>query len=371
MANVWTRKVTLRSGETHYRVCWRDPAGVTHSTTFDRAEDARTARTNKAKELQDGASVDPKRGTVTLGDFLEVYLDRESAALRPSSRVLYRVYAKHFGTLAQRPLNKIRRSDVEDRLEAMRKAGIGAPTRAGVRRLLIAVLNYAIRQERIAVNPARLTDSPKVATREARYLSADEVERLAGTVRERDRALILLLAWGGLRVGEALALRVDDVEFLRRRVHVTKTVQAVNGVGLMEGPPKTRKSERWVYLPQHILEALSAHVAAECEPTGLLFPAQRTRAHIRVDAWRRDVFTPACKRAKLEPVPHVHDLRHTAAHLMAAAGYSLQEAGAQLGHSNATMTEHYSGIFPETLEARTSLLDTLYRGTTETGEQAR
>jgi integrase len=90
-----------------------------------------------------------------------------------------------------------------------------------------------------------------------------------------------------------------------------------------------------------------------------------------LDGWRAAIFTPACRRAKLEPVPHVHDLRHTAAHLMAAAGYSLQEAGAQLGHSSVTMTQRYSGIFPETLEALTTLLDTLYQGTTRTEEEAR
>jgi integrase len=210
------------------------------------------------------------------------------------------------------------------------------------------------------VNPARLTDAPPVAKREARYLTLEEVDRLAGAVRDRDRALILLLAWGGLRVGEALALRVDDVEFLRRRVHVTRTVKEVDRIGLVVGEPKTKKSERWVYLPQHVLEELSAHVPAFCQPHGLLFPA-RGGGYVGLHSWRSRIFIPACERANLEPAPHIHDLRHTAAHLMAAAGYSLQEAGAMLGHSHSTMTEHYSGIFPETLEARASLLDNLYR----------
>ena len=70
------------------------------------------------------------------------------------------------------------------------------------------------------MNPAAGIEVARPDTREARFLTADEVARLAAAVPPRDRALVLLLAYRGLRFGEAAALRVRHVDWLRRRVQV-------------------------------------------------------------------------------------------------------------------------------------------------------
>jgi hypothetical protein len=97
----WIRTVDIesrkRGPQKRYRVCWRD-AGDTkvRTKTFVRMEDARRHKTKVERDLQTGTYVDPKHGSITLADFFELYLDRESAALRPSTRALYRQLSAHF-----------------------------------------------------------------------------------------------------------------------------------------------------------------------------------------------------------------------------------------------------------------------------------
>jgi site-specific recombinase XerD len=83
---------------------------------------------------------------------------------------------------------------------------------------------------------------------------------------------------------------------------------------------------------------------------------------VRQSAFRQRVFTPAAKRAAVEPVPRVHDLRHTDASFMGRAGYTLLEAAQQLGHSATSMTERYSHVFPDSRQEKVARLDALLGG---------
>jgi len=80
---------------------------------------------------------------------------------------------------------------------------------------------------------------------------------------------------------------------------------------------------------------------------------------IRQNHFRKRVFQPAAERAGITPVPTVHDLRHTAASLMARSGFTLLEAASQLGHSATTMTARYSHVFPQERQAKAARLGEL------------
>jgi integrase len=82
---------------------------------------------------------------------------------------------------------------------------------------------------------------------------------------------------------------------------------------------------------------------------------------IRQNGFRQRIFQPAAERAGIEPVPTVHDLRHTAASFYARAGLTLLEAAGQLGHSTTTMTARYSHVFPEHRQAKMGQLGALIR----------
>lgn len=194
-----------------------------------------------------------------------------------------------------------------------------------------------------------------------RALTAEEIWTVAGAVPARDRALVILLGLCGLRIGEAAALTVDDFDFLRRSVRITKAASEVAGK-ILVGPTKTG-ANRAVALPRIVVEELAAHLAAYPPgPKGLIF-GRLGGGYLRRNAWRRRVWVPAVKRAKIsDPLPRPHDLRHTAASLAIQAGAHPKAIQAMLGHSSITVTlDRYGHLFPSLSESLADAVDAGFR----------
>lgn len=187
---------------------------------------------------------------------------------------------------------------------------------------------------------------------EQRFLTAEQLALLADAMpSERDRALVLVLGWTGLRYSEAIALRGSDVDVLRRRIRVERAAVEVGGQVIV-GTPKSHRA-RTVTFPRSVGDVLAAYMTPD---GGLLFPNERG-GYLRNATWRRRVFDKAVERAKLPPV-RVHDLRHTAASLSIRAGASVKVVQAQLGHRSATMTlDRYGHLWPDELDALSDALE--------------
>jgi integrase len=112
--------------------------------------------------------------------------------------------------------------------------------------VLVRILDDAVKDRMMASNPARGVKLPKRPPRRNVYLTADQLDKLADE-SGRYRSLIFLLGVGGLRWGEAAALRVCDVDFLRRSVELHRNAVYV-GPGMAVGSLKSNKS-RTVVLP--------------------------------------------------------------------------------------------------------------------------
>jgi integrase len=119
-------------------------------------------------------------------------------------------------------------------------AGVGIAARAASFRLLRAISNAALRARLITWVPTAGLAGPKDTTKEQRFLGAGDVAWLAEASPDRYHALVYLLAYGGLRIGEATALRVSDLNMLRGRLTISRSASLVNG-RLIEGPTKTKK----------------------------------------------------------------------------------------------------------------------------------
>jgi integrase len=305
--------------------------------------------------------LDPSAGRITLAEYFEVFLET-STHLKPSSRELYRGTAERhiLPTLGGRPLSAITASEVRGLLARL-AASRGPSTVRTTYRILRRVLNAAVEDARIARNPAaRVKQLPAEERREARYLSPAEIRALAGEVPPRYRALILLLAYGGLRVGEAAALRVGDVDFLRGRVYVRRNSVEVGG-RLVEGTPKGG-GIRTVVIPRLVVDELSRHVRdyADGGPEARLFTGEAGGA-LRQSRFRRRVFGPAVERVGLAPL-RIHDLRHTAVALAIAAGYHPKAIQELAGHASITMTlDRYGHLFDTLQDAGVERLDEMAR----------
>jgi integrase len=141
--------------------------------------------------------------------------------------------------------------------------------------LLGKVMGAAVDAGMLAQSPCRRVPLPKVEREEMRFLTPAEVATLADAIAPRCRALVLVGAYGGLRIGELAGLRRSRVDLLRGTVTVAEIVVEVRGVLHIGGSPKTRASRRTVGLPRFVVEELAAHIAVLATRRRLCSPRRR------------------------------------------------------------------------------------------------
>jgi integrase len=219
--------------------------------------------------------------------------------------------------------------------------------------VMSAALDHAKRSGRIRINPARGLALPRPERRDYVYLTHGQVLTLA-TEAGPWRLLILLLAYTGLRWGEATALRVCDVDFERRRIDVRRAFSDVGG-HIVLGTPKSHQS-RTVPIPRFLAVALAAAATGKHADDPVFTMPSGTV--VRLSNWRRAVFQPARARAGLSARFRVHDLRHTAASLMIQAGYPPKMLQEIMGHASITTTlDLYGHLYPGEMDRYADRLD--------------
>lgn len=342
------------SGTTLYRVRYRTPEHKqTDKRGFKTKRDAEAfAATVEVSKLR-GEYIAPSDARVTLGKLGPAWLARQRGHLKPSGYAVmettWRLRVKpRWGNT---PIGDIRPSAVQAWLSDLGEATEDSkPAGASVVRrthfVLSRILADAVRDNLIAKNPTADVKLPRTIRKRPVYLTHVQVGALAESAGEWD-GLVLLLAYCGLRWGEAIGLRVHDLDMLRKRASVTENA-VQSGSGIHVGTPKAHKA-RTVPLPEFLLP----YLARRCEGKprdGLLWPGEDGR-HLRRPHAASGWFA---KAVKASGVPRVtpHDLRHTAASLAVSAGANVKAVQKMLGHASAAMTlDVYADLFDDDLEA--------------------
>jgi integrase len=188
------------------------------------------------------------------------------------------------------------------------------------------------------------------------------VEALAGAAGG-GRLVILVLAYCGLRWSELAALRVENVDLLRRRLDIARAVTEVNGGRLVWNTPKNHE-RRTVPLPHFLIDELGAHLARR-DRDDLVFSAPGGGV-LRNRIARRSWFDAAAVAIN-EPGLTPHELRHTAASLAVSAGANVEAVQRMLGHAAAAMTlDRYADLFDDDLDAVADRPDVVYRRAAQT-----
>ena len=184
------------------------------------------------------------------------------------------------------------------------------------------------------------------------FLSHVQVEQLAEACPGYE-LFVRVLAYTGMRWGEATAVRVRRVDLMKRRIEVVHTAIELNGQ-MTYGTPKTHQ-RRSVPLPRSLVDALVEHIAGK-GPDDLVFTTPRGDV-MRNHNFRSRVFVPAAASIGM-PGMTPHDLRHTAASLAVQAGANVKAVQRMLGHASAAMTlDVYAGLFGDDLDAVADRLD--------------
>jgi integrase len=154
-------------------------------------------------------------------------------------------------------------------------------------------------------------------------------------VPDQHVALVYLLAYGGLRLAEAVGLRLERVNLLRRRIEITETLSEVGGQFHVV-PPKTWQT-RTIAIPPFVADVLGYHIGrfAEGDAEALMFTTRGTA--LRTSNFHRRVWYPAVCEIGEEGL-RVHDLRHTCASLLIAAGAHPGLVREHLGDSSIRVT---------------------------------
>lgn len=332
---------------TSWRARYRHPeTGRQHQATFRRQADAQRWLRAELSAIDVGGWTDPRAGRVTLADYYEHWSARQVWASGTEKAMSLAVRSAPFADLE---LAKIRHTHVEAWIKAM---SVGTSSRRALAPGTIktrvvnvrSVLRAAVRDELIAKDPSDGVRLPRQRKRAAAMTipTPGEVGELLDAADSHFVAFVAVAAFAGLRLGEAAALQLDDVDFLGRRIKVQRQVQRA-GHGRVELSLPKYGSEREVPAPPQLLEILARHV--ELGPSGeWLFggvdadpPHQNTVGY----QWRQTLAAAGTGHFRL------HDLRHFYASGLIASGCDVVTVQRALGHAKATTTlETYSHLWP-------------------------
>ncbi len=311
----------------------------------------------KLKEIQRNADAGLAVGLApqTVGEWLTKWLSQLDAGQKRRAATLRRysslVRVHLIPGLGHHKLDKLSRVHVDDLLAA-KLHELQPRTVHHLRAVLRTALNRAVKDGLVIRNAAALTDPVEVPEQPRRFLTtAEAMATLKAAQGERLEALYVVALNIGARIGEALALRWQDVDLDAGRLSVVYNLQRVKGK-LVLVEPKTEKSRRTVGLPSAAVEALRAHRRRQTEERLRLGPVWQDSdlvftSHIGSPLDPSDVsrgFREFLARHEL-PRVRFHDLRHASGSIMLKNGVPMVTVSGILGHSNiATTVDIYGHV---------------------------
>lgn len=306
-----------------------------------------------------------------LGTFLEQWLrDSVKPRVRPWTYKGYEVLVRvHIvPELGRVPLQKLTPQQVQRLVNAKVEAGLSPKTAGYMLGTLRTALNEAVRWGLVGRNVAALVARPKVERYEIQPLTPSEARRLIEAAAEdRLGALYTVALTMGLRQGEALGLRWEDVDLDAGLLHVRNQLQRVEGRGLQLVPPKTRLSRRTLAMPRSIVENLRRHRAGQLEEQLFAGPRWKEAGFVFTTPIGTPLdgpnvtksFQRLLSRAGLER-RRFHDLRHSCASLLLAQNVAPRVVMEVLGHSQISLTMNtYSHVLPELKGAAAEQMEAL------------
>lgn len=362
------RQLASRRWQARYTVA--DGVMVTADTTFATKAEADRFLSRTELDLHGGTWLDPRQEGVTVQDWAARWM-AATQHIKPKTRSSYASLLRSVivPTLGRKALRDLRPMQVREWVAALSAKGYSASRVRQSYRLLSQLLDAAVADGLLAANPCSNVRLPRLPEHEPNVLTPDEVRRLAGRMPAQYRLFTLLLAYTGMRFGEAAGLARRRVDLDRSRLVVAASLSDADGILTIE-EPKTHQ-HRLVTLPAFLVDELRDHLRTQrfSDPEALVFVSPEGFP-VRHGNFLRRVWRPACARAGVTATPH--DLRATHATWLYDMGWSPVEIATRLGHSKATVTTQFyaRAVVGRDVEIA-ARLDELAAGATSGEEAAR
>lgn len=318
-------------------------------------------------EIDAGVTIEPQRTTV--GEYLGRWL---KDAAQP--RLKLTTYQNYFGVVKNHlkpriggiALAKLTILHVQSLYADMARCDKSAETIRLAHAVLRRALRQAVNWRLVPYNVCAEVERPRIVKTEIVPLDTEQaIALLKAAEGIRLEAIFTVAVATGMRLGELFGLHWPDVDLGAGIVMVRRSLVEVHGkLHLLE--PKTKRSRRRIDLPQVAIDALKKHRQTMVEWGWGDTPWVFCNSHggpLRRSHFHKDVFKPLLKKAGLPDI-RFHDLRHTSATLLLAAGVHPKVVQERLGHSQISVTlDTYSHVLPTMQKEAASKLDQMLGGT--------
>lgn len=324
---------------------------------FKTESEALAARNKALRELQQGQLVDKSRQT--LKEYLNYWLEHvHKSTIEITTYAQYRhaLDLHLIPGLGHIPLQKLSMSQVQMFYSQLVNEKSLGPGRVGfLHTLLRSALEHAVTESLLAKNVCVGVKLPRLKKREQCVLTPAQAEHLLLSIQsDAMRMLILLAIVTGIRRGELLGLKWQDIDFKKRKMRIRRELVYVPKIGLIEKNPKSEHSKREISLPLFVADALEKHQANQqqarieagenwlehdlvfCRNGGHIYPATLDRQFKRL-----------LQAADLSLAMRLHDLRHSAVTILLQMGVPPHVVQEIAGHSNVNITLNvYGHVLP-------------------------
>lgn len=339
---------------------WDAKSGRRIRRTFDTISAARRWRQDAIVALRNG-EMSGDRGP-KLSEAVSPWLEglragtittRSGQAYKPGA---VRCYARNMNlrilpALGHLRVSEVSTADVQKLIDDLTASGVAPATISSTIATAQAFYRRAVARGGLRVNPTTGVERPAQRQTERTVVSPAQAAAMLGVLDGADRVLWACAFYTGLRRGELIGLRREDIDLAGGVVRVERGWDAREG----EIEPKSRHSRRRVPIPDVLRAQLAGHLLSR--------PAQRV---FDSSSWVDRAAARAGKvwEAAGLPVVHLHDCRHTYASFAIASGLNAKTVSAVMGHSSIALTyDLYGHLLPGSEDEALSRLDAFFEGT--------
>jgi integrase len=317
-----------------------------------------------------------------LRDYLEYWLEEvRKPALKLSSYLRYRTLLnKHIlPDIGHILLQKLTVRDVQSFYAKKLREGLSPRTVHVLHAILHKALHDAAQSNLLARNVCDHLSLPRVEKYETHTLSEQQAQKLLEIVQGHQlEALFILALTTGMRRGELIGLRWQDVSFEHRSISIHRTVSYVARRGFLVSEPKTATSRRKIVIPAFLIELLKQHQENQCGVREKAGPLWMNHDLVFCNA-HGEFINPASlvwtfrnflAKAGLERI-RFHDLRHSAATILLTMGVHPKVVQELLGHSSIRVTmDIYSHVLPSIQAEATEKLGELFQQRSQEAQES-
>lgn len=281
---------------------------------------------------------------MSLESLAELYMEDMGSRLRISTlqnkkRIIEGKILPYF---KNRPINTIKATDIRQWQNMLIDENYSDTYLRAVNAQLVAIFNYASKYYDFRDNPCRKTELiGKDRSGRIDFWTKEEFEcfikNSSGKIHTKTGLEVLY--YTGMRIGELLALTLNDIDLEAKTININKTLQRLNAEDIIT-PPKTPKSNRVVLIPDFLCEDIKNYIATlyAPEPTDRLFPFNRQTFSYEIKI--------TCQKTGIKKI-RIHDLRHSHASLLIELGFTPLLIAERLGHEKVETTLNtYSHLYP-------------------------